>query len=110
MVSTVNSECWLSMKMKSWPVVLAMRAISPERASRTFMPSATLSALNNSFSGFGAETAGMISLSLGWSGSWRIAPACYADAAADSWQALLQRGGQDGEEIKAYRIRCRREC
>ena len=30
----------------------AMRAISPERASRTSMPSATLPAFNSSFTGF----------------------------------------------------------
>jgi len=41
MVSRVKIACWPSMKMKSCPVVFAMRAMSPERARRTFMPSAT---------------------------------------------------------------------
>ncbi len=52
MVSRLNSECWPSMKMKSCPVVLAMRAISPERASRTGMPSATSPACMRALTGF----------------------------------------------------------
>ncbi len=51
MVSRLNSECWQSMKMKSCPVVLAMRAISPERASRTGMPSATSPACMRALTG-----------------------------------------------------------
>src|ERR1700737_463019 len=41
MVSILNNECWQSMKRKSWPVDLAMRAMSPARPSRTGMPSET---------------------------------------------------------------------
>ena len=52
MVSRVKIACWPSMKMKSWPHDFAMRAISPERARRTFMPSATLPAFIISFRGF----------------------------------------------------------
>ncbi len=52
MVSTENSACWPSMKMKSCPVVLAMRAMSPERASRTIMPSDTPPARMRSLTGF----------------------------------------------------------
>src|SRR5262245_31025247 len=52
MVSRVKIACWPSMKMKSWPGDFAMRAISPERARRTFMPSATRPAFIISFSGF----------------------------------------------------------
>ena len=52
MVSTENSACWPSMKMKSCPVVLAMRAMSPERASRTIMPSDTPPARMRSLEGF----------------------------------------------------------
>ena len=59
--SSVKSECCPSMKMKSWPVVLAMRAMSLERARRTFIPSATLPALQSSFRVFGAETAAHVS-------------------------------------------------
>src|SRR5262249_34165065 len=51
-VSSENSECCMSMKMKSWPVVLAMRAMSPERASRTIMPSDTSPARMRSMTGF----------------------------------------------------------
>src|SRR5450631_2421563 len=51
MVSRLNSECWQSMKMKSWPVALAMRAISPERPSRTGMPSETPPACMRSLTG-----------------------------------------------------------
>ena len=58
MVSRSNSECWQSMKMKSCPVVLAMRATSPERASRTGMPSATSPACMRALTG-------LISLSVG---------------------------------------------
>jgi hypothetical protein len=46
------------MKMKSCPVVLAMRATSPERASRTGMPSATSPACMRALTG-------LISLSVG---------------------------------------------
>ena len=52
MVSRLKIACWPSMKMKSWPLDFAMRAMSPERARRTFMPSATLPAFIISFSGF----------------------------------------------------------
>jgi len=52
MVSSVKMACCPSMKMKSWPVDFAMRAMSPERARRTFIPSATLPAFIMSFSGF----------------------------------------------------------
>src|SRR4029453_9561477 len=52
MVSRVKMACWPSMKMKSWPHVFAMRAMSPERARRTFMPSATLPAFIISLRGF----------------------------------------------------------
>src|SRR6476659_8998921 len=41
MVSRSKIECCVSMKTKSWPVALAMRAISGERPRRTVMPSAT---------------------------------------------------------------------
>ena len=53
MVSTEYSECCMSMKMKSWPVVFAMRAMSPERTMRTFMPSTTSPASRRSFAGLG---------------------------------------------------------
>src|SRR4029450_5349931 len=52
MVSRVKIACWPSVKMKSWPHVFAMRAMSPERARRTFMPSATLPAFIISLRGF----------------------------------------------------------
>jgi hypothetical protein len=46
-----------SMKMKSCPVVLATRAMSPERASRTIMPSDTPPARMRVRTGF--EMSGM---------------------------------------------------
>ena len=54
-VSTEYSECCMSMKMKSWPVVFAMRAMSPERTMRTFMPSTTSPASRRSFAGLAIE-------------------------------------------------------
>src|SRR5262249_16237798 len=55
-VSSENSECCMSMKMKSWQLLLAMRAMSPERASRTIMPSATSPARMRSIAGFLSST------------------------------------------------------
>src|SRR5215467_10043809 len=51
--------------MKSWPVVLAMRAMSPERPSRTSMPSATSPARMRSRAGLRSSTDGI--------GLWAIA-------------------------------------
>src|SRR3981081_3735115 len=50
-VSMPKIECWLSMKMKSWPVALAIRAMSGVRLMRTVMPSATSPARSRSFTG-----------------------------------------------------------
>src|SRR5882757_8491525 len=50
-VSIPKIECWVSMKMKSWPVALAIRAISGVRLMRTVMPSATSPARSRSFTG-----------------------------------------------------------
>jgi hypothetical protein len=41
------------MKMKSWPVALAMRTMSPERPMRTVMPSAGWPAFIRSMTGLG---------------------------------------------------------
>jgi hypothetical protein len=65
MVSSENSECWPSMKTKSCPVVLAMRTTSPERASRTIMPSATSPACMRAFTGLtgsGSSAGGILVL------------------------------------------------
>ena len=51
-VSRLKIECWMSMKMKSCPVALAMRAMSAERPRRTFMPSAASPACMRAFAGF----------------------------------------------------------
>src|ERR1051326_2469784 len=45
--------------MKSWPVVFAMRAMSPERPSRTSMPSATSPARMRSRAGLRSSTDGI---------------------------------------------------
>ena len=39
-VSRLKIACWMSIITKSWPVVFARRAISPERPRRASMPSA----------------------------------------------------------------------
>src|SRR5216683_7415739 len=65
MVSRLNNECWQSMKMKSWPVDLAMLAMSPERPSRTGMPSETPPACMRCLTGFmSLSSAGMTHLHL----------------------------------------------
>src|SRR5438309_1109978 len=56
--------------MKSWPVVFAMRAMSPERPSRTSMPSATSPARMRSSAGLRSSTdaMGLRAIALGLAG------------------------------------------